>query len=283
MLGMLLAGAAAALAGHAMLVAPRRLRVTRIDAPIRDLPPAFEGYTIAALGDIHHGSVVAPTGHLRRAIRLAQREHPDLVALLGDYALSHHWTPRVSRRLYERALRVLSPVLGDLHAPDGVVAVLGNHDYDYDADAVAEWLRALGARVLVNDCIRLTRGESMLLVGGVDDAEDGIVDPLGGCGGEPADVPRIVLSHNPDGLRALAPETRVDLMLSGHTHGGQVVLPFLGAPARNCVTCGPRSASGWVPNGRAALYVTTGVGVMLPVRIGCPPEVLIVRLRAARD
>ncbi|HEU4642826.1 MAG TPA: metallophosphoesterase [Gemmatimonadaceae bacterium] len=282
MLGAVMAGATIAAAGHAVLLAPRRLRVARIDAPIRGLPSAFDGYTIAALGDIHHGSVVAPTRHLRRAIRLTQRERPDLVALLGDYALSHRALPRTSRRLYEYGLRALSPVLRELHAPDGVVAVLGNHDYDYDAPAVAEWLRTLGARVLVNHCVRLTRGDGSLVVAGVDDATYGRIDPLAGCGGEPAETPRIVLSHNPDGIRALAPEARVDLMLSGHTHGGQVVIPFLGAPARHCVTCGPRCASGWVPNDRAALYVTTGVGVVLPFRVRCPPEVLIVRLRAAR-
>lgn len=281
MLGVLLAVGAAAVTAHAVLVAPRRLRVTRIDASIRDLPPAFDGYTIAVLGDLHHGSVAQATAHVRRAIELAHIERPDLIALLGDYALSHPAAPGVSRRAYERSLRALAPLLGSLQARDGTVAVLGNHDYDYDAGAVTEWLGTLGIRVLVNECVRISRGEAELVVGGVDDYEYGTVDRRGGCGATPADVPRIVLSHNPDAVLALAPEARVDLVLSGHTHGGQVVLPWLGALARHSTVCGARSASGWVPNARVPLYVTTGVGVVLPVRVRCRPEVLIVRLRPA--
>ncbi|HEX6537206.1 MAG TPA: metallophosphoesterase [Gemmatimonadaceae bacterium] len=282
MLGALLAAGAAAFTAHAMLVAPRRLRVTRIDASIRDLPAALDGYTIAALGDLHHGSVLSPTTYVRRAIDLAHAERPDLIALLGDYALSDPAVPGISRRAYERSLRALTPLLGSLRARDGIVAVLGNHDYDYDAAAVAGWLGTLGIRVLVNDCIRIARGTSELVVGGVDDYKYGAVDWGGGCGAAPAGVPRIVLSHNPDAVLALEPDTRVDLILSGHTHGGQVVLPWIGALARHSSVCGARSASGWVPNPRGApLYVTTGVGVVLPVRVRCPPEVLIVRLRAA--
>jgi predicted MPP superfamily phosphohydrolase len=79
----------------------------------------------------------------------------------------------------------------------------------------------------------------------------------------------------------LAPEVRADLVLAGHTHGGQVVLPGYGAPLRLASLCGRRTARGWVPNARAPLYVSAGLGTMIPLRVNCPPEIVVVRLRVA--
>jgi hypothetical protein len=143
---------------------------------------------------------------------------------------------------------------------------------------VGDWLRALGAHVLVNDCVTVRRGDARLGIGGVDDWTYGRIDPDGGCASLPADVPRVVLSHNPDGALELASTSRADLVIAGHTHGGQVVLPLVGAPAVHCSVCDASTASGWVPRSPVPLYVTTGVGVLLPIRINCPAEVLLVRL-----
>ncbi|MBX6330281.1 MAG: metallophosphoesterase [Gemmatimonadaceae bacterium] len=275
----LLAAAAITAIAYAVVVAPRRLRLTTIDAPIPGLPAAFDGYTIAVLSDIHHGAVWGSRTHLKRAITLAHAAAPDLIALLGDYGLSHHRLPRASRRAYERAMPVMGPLLRSLHAPDGVVAVIGNHDYDYDASAVAAWLRETGSRVLVNEAVCIERAGARLAISGVDDAASGKIDPHAGCAHLEPHVPRIVLSHNPDGVLSLATDARVDLVLSGHTHGGQVVLPFVGALSRRCKLCGRHTARGWVPNPRAPLYVTSGVGAIIPLRVHCPPEVLVVRLR----
>lgn len=266
---------------HATLVAPNALRLTRVDAPIRELAPALEGYAIAILSDLHYGGTTRPARVLARAVQLANDASPDLIVLLGDYALSHSHFPRISRRLYEWALPPMSAPLRKLRAPDGVIAILGNHDYDYDAAKVAEWLRGAGARVLVNECVTVHRGDASLGIGGVDDWTHGHIDPAGGCASLPADVPRIVLSHNPDGALELGSGSRADLVIAGHTHGGQVVLPFVGAPARHCTVCDSSDASGWVKRSPVPLYVTTGVGVVLPVRINCPAEVLLVRLARA--
>lgn len=270
---------ALAMLALAVLVAPRRLRQTAIEAVIPGLPEPFDGYTIAVLSDLHYGSVLRPRRHVARAVQMAHAASPDLVVLLGDYALSHHTLPRLSRALYEWGLRALAPALGSLRARDGVVAVLGNHDYDYDARAVAAWLEQLGASVLVNEARCLERAGTRVAICGLDDAVCGTIDPFAGCASVPPEVPRIVLSHNPDGVLALAPEARADLVLSGHTHGGQVVLPFIGALSTRSTVCGRRSASGWIPGSRAPLYVTTGVGVVIPLRVFCRPEVLTVRLR----
>jgi predicted MPP superfamily phosphohydrolase len=261
-----------------VLFTPIALRSTRIEAPVAGLAPELQGYTIAVLSDLHYGGTFVPGRLVARAVQLANEASPDLIVMLGDYALSHTRLRTISRWLYVWALPRMTEVLRALRARDGVIAILGNHDYDYEPTRVIAWLQSTGARVLVNDCIVITRGNAKLGIGGVDDWTHGRVDPDGGCRSLAPGIPRVVLSHNPDGVFDLAPSSRVDLVLAGHTHGGQIVLPFFGAPARHCTVCDARSASGWVTRSPVPLYVTTGVGVVLPPRINCPPEVLVVRL-----
>jgi predicted MPP superfamily phosphohydrolase len=263
---------------YVTLVTPVALRRTMIDVPIADLSPELEGYTIAALSDLHYGGTLLPTRLINRSVHLANEASPNLIVLLGDYALSHARARTISRWLYEWALPRMTDSLRALRAPDGVIAILGNHDYDHDPEKVAAWLRSTGARVLVNECVVIEKGGARLGIGGVDDWTHGEIDPHGGCASLAPDIPRVVLSHNPDGALELAPAARIDLVLAGHTHGGQIVLPWLGAPARHCSVCDASSASGWVARSPVPLYVTTGVGVLLPLRINCPAEVLIVRL-----
>jgi predicted MPP superfamily phosphohydrolase len=266
---------------YVTLVTPVALRRTSIDVPIADLSPELEGYTIAALSDLHYGGTLGPARLIGRAVHLANEASPDLIVLLGDYALSHTRVRTISRWLYEWALPRMTDSLRALRAPDGVIAILGNHDYDHDPAKVAEWLRSTGARVLVNECVVIEKGDAQLGIGGVDDWTHGEIDPHGGCGSLAPHIPRVVLSHNPDGALELASTARIDVVLAGHTHGGQIVLPWLGAPARHCTVCDASSASGWVSRAPVPLYVTTGVGVLLPLRINCPAEVLIVRLMRA--
>ena len=147
---------------HAVVTAPIALRLTRIDVPIDGLSPGLEGYSLAILSDLHYGGTIAPSRLLSHAVHLANDAAPDLIVLLGDYALSHSRFPTLSRWLYEWALPPMTAPLHTLRAPDGVIAILGNHDYDYDAAKVAAWLRSLGARVLVNECITVHRGDALL-------------------------------------------------------------------------------------------------------------------------
>ena len=263
---------------YASLVAPYALRLTRVDAPVADLPPELEGYTIAVLSDLHCGPTTTAR-HAARAVALARGARPDLVALVGDYAVSLRRTPRLNARLYGAAMRALDAPLRSLDAPDGAVAILGNHDHYYDADEVARWLASLGVRVLVNESVTVRRGAAALVVGGVDDYREGRVDPAGGCDGAPPNAPTVVLAHNPDSVYALTAPRRVDLVLAGHTHGGQIVLPVIGALTTHARVCTRHAASGWVPNDRAPLYVSRGVGVQHPPRFNCPPEVALVTLR----
>jgi uncharacterized protein len=299
---MLLGGKGALLVGvawtaaHALFVAPRELRVARVEVPIDDLPPAFDGYTLAVLADLHHWPGTS-LRHLERAVAAAHDARPDAVALLGDYSVSGRYLRAPNPMLYRRALTELTPLVRTLAAPDGVFGVLGNHDHYYSASAVRAWLAEAGVRPLVNEAVVIRRGAARLLVAGTDDAAQGTLDPHAGLaqavelaeaaahspGASTTAPPTIVLAHNPDTVLALAPERRVDLVLAGHTHGGQFVVPGFGAPLTHAKVCGRRTASGWVPNTRARLYVSRGVGVQIPGRFNCPPEVVVVTLRGAQQ
>jgi predicted MPP superfamily phosphohydrolase len=263
---------------YVVLFTPIALRYTHIDAPILELAPEFDGYTIAVLSDLHYGGTFVPGRLLARAVRLANDAAPDLIVMLGDYALSHEHLRTISGWLYDWALPRMTEPLRALRARDGVIAILGNHDYDHDPAKVVSWLQSTGAHVLVNDCAIIARGSAQLGIGGVDDWTHGQIDPDGGCKTLAFEIPRVVLSHNPDGALELTSAARVDLVLAGHTHGGQIVLPFFGAPSRHCSVCDASSASGWIARSPVPLYVTTGVGVVVPLRVNCPAEILVVRL-----
>jgi hypothetical protein len=276
-----LAVLAAGVAGAwSTLVAPYRLRLTRVGAPVAGLPAALHGYRIAVLADLHHWPWV--TGrHVERAVRLANDATPDLVVLLGDFSISFEtrWR-RASAWLYDRALAQLASPLRALTARDGVLAVLGNHDHYAGVERTMSWLPTIGAQLLRNSGVVVARGDARLVIGGVDDWFEGFVDPWGGCRGLPDDAPTVVLSHVPDGALALDPARRVDLVLSGHTHGGQFVVPGFGAPVTFSRVASRRHPAGWVPNARAPLFVSRGVGVQMPGRFFAPPEVVIIELVA---
>jgi hypothetical protein len=262
---------------HGALVAPASLRLTLIDVPVEDLPREFDEYRIAILTDLHHGPQ-QPRTRARRAVDYANSQSPDLAVLLGDYGTSEPFFQGNSRRAYRAMFDVLGPVLRELRAPDGIVAVLGNHDFYAGAAATAEWLRSLGATVLRNETIELRRGDAVLRIAGIDDlvagrVSRGTVEAL-----VRGDVPTIVLSHHPDGV-AYCAHPSVRLVLSGHTHGGQVVLPGFGAPVTRSRVATRRAPAGWVPNEFAPLFVSRGIGLQVPIRFRCPPEVVVATLR----
>lgn len=276
----------ALLLGYATLVATRRLRIIELDVEIPGLDRAFEGYRIGVLSDLHQ-AFLPGLEHTRRAIDEIMKRDPDLIALLGDYGVSFEWSQRLSALLYRDEMRVLAPLIRDLRAPDGVVGLIGNHDYYYDGAAVADWLRSLGVRVLLNEHVVITRGGACLTIGGVDDLEDGAPDIARAFAGAPSDAPRILLSHNPDVVLDPREAQAPALVLAGHMHGGQVVLPFFGAPVRFARIGSRHRAQGWMPNDYAPMFVSAGVGSQIPIRFGSVPDAVLVRLhvpqRAARS
>ena len=268
-----LAGAAAVagvggVSAYGNLVEAWDYEVTETAVAVKDLPEAFEGFRIAQVSDVHHGRLV-PIDEVRRVVGLANAARADMVALTGDYT--------TSLREY---VEPCAEALGELRAPEGVWAVLGNHDHQTDGPLTRQALARRGIQVLTNANTELRRGADSLRLAGVDDWGWGKADFALAMRGVDASRPSVLLSHEPMALDV--PETRgVSLILSGHTHGGQVVLPLVGAPAAY-VWKHLKYLRGMYESGGTRLYVSRGTGVIgLPVRVGARPEVAVLRLQRA--
>ena len=223
------------------------------------LPKAFHGLRIVQISDIHHG-LFLPKEWLSEAVRQANRLNPDIIALTGDFVT-------YSRRNIGPA----AELLGRLRARYGVYAVLGNHDFRVDADAITQALRRQHIDVLRNRHIALWFGGESVYLAGVDDYGYG-ADLRRAMRGVPPEAAAILLAHNPRVIH-LASRHNVSLVLSGHTHGGQVNLPLLGtvygrSPERL------RYKIGWDRMGATQIYVSRGIGtIVLPWRLRCPAEI----------
>jgi uncharacterized protein len=241
--------------------------ITEIDIHMRRLSAAHDGLRIVHLTDIHH-SLYTPLEDVERAVKMANHLKPDLIALTGDYVTfspTYIWP--------------VAQVLGRLQARLGVFAVLGNHDFQVDADEVARALEAHQIHMLRNSHFALHSGHSRLWLVGVDDLWWDADDLEAGMRHIPARDPKILLCHNPVGVR-MAAEHHIDLVLSGHTHGGQVRLPVVGALYTRS-KLGKRFIAGWNRLDGTQIYVSRGIGkVLLPVRVGCPPEIACLNLRS---
>lgn len=237
-----------------------RLGTTEATLPVAGLPAALNGVRIALLTDIHHSALVG-ADDIRAAVDLTLSLRPDLIVLGGDYVTFG------DRTYVEPVAELLAP----LHAPQGVYAILGNHDDDKDMPA------ALARRNFVVLKDRRTRvelrGEALELAGirfwtrsasEIFRAIKGARDTV------------LLLAHDPRRLTEAA-MLNVPAVLSGHTHGGQVVLPGVGALAKAKFPV----LEGLGREANTTLFVSRGIGtVYVPIRINCPPEVAIVTLRA---
>jgi predicted MPP superfamily phosphohydrolase len=266
--GAALAGATvAAVAWRALWHEPRHGRVREIALALPRWPAELDGLRVALIADLHAGAPHVDERRVARLVAGVNLHAPDLVVLLGDFI------DRTVRGVRPVAPEAVARALGHLHAPLGVLAVLGNHDWLHDGERVAAALRAAGIRVLENEVADLGR----LHVAGVADARIREPDVAGTLRAVPDGAPVLLLSHDPD-LFPRVPD-RVALTVSGHTHGGQVAIPLLRRrviPSR----FGERYARGHVVEDGRHLYVTSGVGTTgWPVRLLAPPEVVILELR----
>jgi predicted MPP superfamily phosphohydrolase len=240
-----------------------RLTTSRIRLP--RLPTAFSGLKVAFLSDIHH-SYTVPISLVRRAVELVRSQRPDVVLLGGDYVAR-------SRKHIAPCLEAL----GTLTAPLGVYAVLGNHDHWADPELTRTCLKRHGIADLTNRGVWLRRDADRLRLGGVGDLWEDMQDLEAALGDLGEEEGALLLSHNPDYAEELDSD-RVDVIFSGHTHGGQVVLPLVGAPFLPS-RYGMKYAGGLIQGPRCVVYVTRGVGTVgPPVRFGCRPEVSLLEL-----
>ncbi len=233
-------------------------------------PAACDGLRVAVLADLHVGSPWNGLDKLDRIVDLTLAAQPDLVLLAGDYVI--HGVVGGSFTAPEP----MAERLGRLAAPLGVHAVLGNHDWWYDAARVRRALEAEGIGFLEDEATELRRGGCGFWLAGISDFWEGAHDVEAALRGIPDMAPILAFTHNPD----VFPEVpaRVTLTLAGHTHGGQVALPLLGRPIVPS-RYGQRYAIGHVVEEGRHLFVSSGLGTsILPVRFRVPPEVSVVSL-----
>jgi predicted MPP superfamily phosphohydrolase len=246
---------------YSYLYEPKHLEVVNLRVGVRDLPPRLEGLTIAQVSDLHVQQV---EGLHADTIAMLQSLAPDAVFVTGDFVDQ------------DSAVGETLDLLGNLAPPLGVWGVAGNWDHGADAvDDLAEGIGAMkGGHFLVNGSAQL---ESGLWVAGVDDPASGFDDLGTAVRGMPQRAPRLLLAHSP-AIAASLSMARFDLVLAGHTHGGQVNLPvvngtWLKDPPDRAYAHGLYHAHG------SPLYVNRGIGTTrLPIRIDGPPEITLVTL-----
>lgn len=240
-------------------------RLTRHTIVLPNLQPTFRGMTIALISDVHHGPFV-PLSYVRDIVQIANSLKPDIVLLTGDY-VSHH----------PRYIEPGIAVLGQLQAQIGRFAVLGNHDHWESAPITRQALTEVGIELIDNAGMWLDRRGDRLRVCGVGDLWTDRQNPQAALGDATTLDAVIMLSHNPDYAEVLR-DRRVGLMLSGHTHGGQVVIPGFGAPIVPS-RYGQKYLRGLVQGPRCQVFVTRGVGTAgPPVRFLCRPEIVHITL-----
>jgi predicted MPP superfamily phosphohydrolase len=270
-------GAGALLAGglvNGFALEPRRIRLERVRVRIDGLGAAFHGYKIGVLSDFHIPHFVS-VDYIRRAFSLVTAEKPDLILLPGDFCNSKGFFGLDK----EIPVPDLSPYFTDVAAHDGVFGVLGNHDYWLNAPGVIEQIARTPVRLIHNQSVVIERGGAKLAIVGTPDLWEADIDLNAAFAGIDDTTPRILLQHNPDLAEEFPEGYRVDLQISGHTHGGQVRIPF--GPALILPTkYGNKYREGLVQGPRHRVYVTRGVGMSstLPVRFCCPPEATLIEL-----
>lgn len=241
----------------------RDLRLERNDVVLRNLPVSFDGFTVLQLSDLHLDMAEGITDTLIH--RLSGLDY-DLCVLTGDFRARTYGS-------YEPALEAMSRVRTHLTSP--VYGVLGNHD----SIRMVPALESMGIHMLLNESVCLTRGEAALHLAGVDDPHYFGADNLEKASdGIPPEASSLLLAHSPEIFRHAA-HAGFDLMLSGHTHGGQICLPG-GVPLLCNARCPRRYCSGAWEFGDLQGYTSRGSGVsVVDVRLNCPPEITLHRLR----
>jgi len=241
----------------------------RLELTLPRLAATFDGYRIVQIGDLHLDDWSKPE-RLDRTAEMVNEERPDLVVVTGDFA--SYSARRLDTGRLVGALRRLS-------APDGVLAILGNHDYLTDAKLIRQCIREAGLTELINEVVTLERGGSELHVAGIDDVMEGRSRLDLVLGELPESGAAVLLAHEPDFADVAAATGRFDLQLSGHSHGGQVRVPLLGRavlpPFSQRYTRGLHRVGGML------VYTNRGLGtVHARLRFGCRPEITALTLRS---
>lgn len=253
-------------------IEPGRLVTRQQTIAIHNWPQSLNGLRVAVLSDIHADDWFIHNKKLRSIVERTNQLQPELIVILGDYMSGDGWV----RSKVEP--EVFAEVLKDLRAPLGVYSVLGNHDWWYDGGKVRLALEKDGIKVLEDEVLQINaRGTSFWLIGLSDlwTRRPKIEETTSKV---PEGQPSIALTHNPD-IFPRVPE-RVQILLAGHTHGGQVRFPLIGSVVESS-KFGERYARGHLFENNHHLFVTTGIGTsIIPVRFGVPPEIVLLTLQS---
>ncbi len=252
--------------GYPLLWEPYMVRVNHYVVPIPDLPVTFDGFRLVHLSDIHLGFPL-PDLFVERIVAKANDLKGDGVVCTGDYVNAHNSIEEIDR---------VWPILMKLRAKYGVFSVLGNHDHWADGKRSLYWLSRSGQSVRHSNR-KIVRGRSRLVIGGAGDLwEDNLQIDAAFRDTDEKDC-RILLAHNPDSVDTQF-NTPLSLVLSGHTHGGQVSLPFYGPPLLPVTN--KNYSHGLVGTEKAPLFVSRGIGwAIFPVRFNCYPEIAVLHLK----
>ena len=261
-------GIGALVASYPLFIERFRFQFNTYTIPVTNLPKSFNGFTIVQITDIHYG-LFMPIGVVKNLLSRVQSIKKDVIVCTGDYVNQHNKATQID---------TIWPELSKLSAPHGVYSVLGNHDHWADSSRSLYWLDKSGQNVR-HKAVAIRKGSEKLWIGGCGDYMEDAVGldqafrdvPPGDC--------KIALAHNPDTADTFF-KTRVDLMICGHTHGGQVNIPFWGPPilsVQNKAYC-----RGFILTPDTRLFISKGLGwAILPVRFNCLPEIAILKLAAA--
>ncbi|MGI8907728.1 MAG: metallophosphoesterase [Candidatus Sumerlaeaceae bacterium] len=259
---------------------PRRVLISRFEVPVLGLPAELDHLRVVQLSDIHHGPWL-PIEVVQSIVEHTNKLHPDIVALTGDYVVN---SPRY--------IDPVADALGHLRPRIGSLAVLGNHDWWEGAEEIRNALSNVGIPLIDNHRCFVTPERQLveeatagLCIAGVGDAWEDHVDFASAFAGVPDHMPRMVLSHNPDcaeDVHLLRDSHRIDLMLAGHTHGGQVCFPRKKTPMLPAMRK-QKYGKGMVMGPSCPVFISRGIGTAgVPVRMGAPPEIAVFTLRVSK-
>ncbi len=268
--GVLAAGGLALYSGE---IARHWVDVQHVEIRLGNLPEAFRGFRIAHMADFHYGEYSEPT-FIRSVVQRVNGLRPDLIALTGDFISSGPMVRRISVDFAHHC----ADLLGKLECPRKF-ASMGNHDVLVGRREVTDALESRGIPVLHNDAIPIEKDGARLWLAGVADTivnTDADLSAAIPKGRQAASEPLILMAHEPDYADEVV-GSGVDLMLSGHTHGGQVRIPFM--PPMNLPPMGKKYVEGHFSLSGLQLYVTRGIGTVgVPFRFRCPPEITLITL-----
>ncbi len=252
---------------------PNRPRIVRQDFFLPRWPERLSGFTVALLSDFHYDPYFS-VHPLHAAIPIVNGLNPDLIVLAGDF-VSMPWVGNDRKAAF--AAEPCARLLRQMAAPHGLWAVLGNHDEGTDHKHVTRALQAENIQVLANQSQAIERDGARIWLAGVNDVLSRTADLSKTLRSVPADESVILLAHEPD-FADEAAKFPIDLQLSGHSHGGQIRIPFL--PPLYLPTMAKKYVWGRYNVGPLALYTTAGLGTIgVPMRLNCPPEITLLTLR----